>query len=86
MIGFRFVQDHRAEFTVERMCRLVRVPRSSFYAWSTRTPTARELADAVLVEQIIEIHNASRGTYGIPRVLASCTGAVSVWHGLVLPG
>lgn len=68
MIRFRFVQDHQAEFTVERMCRLVEVPRSSFYAWSTRTPTAREVADAVLLAQIIEIHDASRGTYGIPRV------------------
>ena len=69
MIRLRFVQDHRIEFSVERMCTLVEVPRSSFYEWSTRTPSARERADAELLEIIIEIHEASRRTYRIPRVL-----------------
>ena len=69
MIRLRFVQDHRAEFSVERMCGLIEVPRSSFYAWLAHTPSAREQADAELLEVIVEIHQASRGTYGIPRVL-----------------
>lgn len=69
MIRFRFVQDHRAVFEVKRMCDLVEVSRSSFYAWSTRVPSARDRADAVLLEQILEIYEASRGTYGVPRVL-----------------
>ena len=69
MIRLRFVQDHRIEFSVERMCTLVEVPRSSFYEWSTRLPSAREQADAELLEIIIEIHEGSRRTYGIPRVL-----------------
>lgn len=34
MIRFRFVQDHQATFEVKRMCELVEVPRSSFYAWT----------------------------------------------------
>ena len=69
MIRLRFVQDHRAEFSVERMCTLVGVARSSFYAWATRTPSTREQADAVLLEVIVEIYEASRRTYGIPRVV-----------------
>jgi hypothetical protein len=36
MIGLRFVQDHQAEFPVNKMCALVGVPRSSFYEWATR--------------------------------------------------
>ena len=69
MIRLRFVQDHRAEFSVERMCTLIGLPRSSFYAWLTRTPSVRAQADAELLKVIVEIHEASRGTYGIPRVL-----------------
>lgn len=50
------------------MCELVEVPRSSFYAFVNRTPSAREAADAELLETIREIHSRSRGTYGVPRV------------------
>ena len=49
---------------------LVGVPRSSFYAWLNRVPSARNHADAVLFGDISEIYVASRRTYGIPRVFA----------------
>lgn len=64
----RFVQDHQTDLSVKRMCELVEVPRSSFYAFVNRTPSAREAADAELLETIREIHSRSRGTYGVPRV------------------
>jgi hypothetical protein len=34
VIRFRFVEDHRGVYDVKRMCALVEVPRSSFYAWA----------------------------------------------------
>lgn len=68
MIRFRFVQDNMGDLPVKRMCELAEVPRSSFYAWLTRTPSARELADAVLLEEIRDIYLRSRRTYGMPRV------------------
>lgn len=64
----RFVQDNQVDLPVKRMCELVEVPRASFYAWANRTPSARELADAGLLETIREIHQRSRWTYGAPRV------------------
>jgi transposase InsO family protein len=64
----RFVQDHQTDLPVKRMCELVEVPRSSFYAFVNRTPSAREVADEALLETIREIHSRSRGTYGVPRV------------------
>ena len=69
MIRFRFVHDNSADLSVERMCALVEVPRSSFYAWHTRKPSARELADVVLLDKIREIYNRSRRTYGVPRMV-----------------
>lgn len=45
------------------------VSTSAFYAWRDKPkPSAREQQDAVLLEEIIEVHEESRGTYGSPRV------------------
>ena len=66
MIGCRFVQDHQAEFETKRLCELVEVPRSSFYAWVNRRPSARDIADGELLETIRDIYQRSRGTYGVP--------------------
>ena len=53
------------------MCQAFGVSRSGFYASKRQSrPTARESRDAELVEQIREIHEASRGIYGSPRVHA----------------
>ena len=69
MIRFRFVQDNLTEWSVKRMCDLIEVPRSSFYAWLTRKPSARDIADATLLEEIRDIYARSRNTYGVPRML-----------------
>jgi putative transposase len=65
----RFVQDNQVDLPVKRMCELVEVPRSSFYAWANHTPSARELADAELLEVIRDIYARSRNTYGVPRMV-----------------
>ena len=66
---FRFVQDNMTELPVKRMCELAEIPRSSFYEWLTRKPSAREVADGVLLETIRDIYQRSRNTYGVPRML-----------------
>lgn len=68
MTGFRFVEEHQAEYPVTDLCRVAAVSRSSFYAWSRRTPSARAQADTLLVEQIRQVHIQSRRTYGAPRI------------------
>jgi len=53
------------------MCRVLGVSRSGFYASRARArPTPREIRDSELLKRIREIHAASRGTYGSPRVHA----------------
>jgi len=53
------------------MCRVLDVSRSGWYASRARLrPTAKERDDAELLEKIHEIHSASYGTYGSPRVHA----------------
>jgi len=53
------------------MCRVLGVSRSGWYSWLNRQrPTPRESRDSELLLKIREIHVASRGTYGSPRVHA----------------
>ena len=67
---YPFVEAEKAEQdgNVAMACRLLEVSRTAYYEWSTKEPSARELSDAELFEKITEIHKASRGTYGAPRI------------------
>ena len=46
------------------------VTRGGYYAWRTRPPSARAIADAELSERIGQIHDQTLGIYGAPRVHA----------------
>jgi transposase InsO family protein len=65
----RFVEAEKAEHrNVAKACELLKVSRSAFYDWHQHRPCARQLADEQLAERIEAIFEASRGTYGWPRV------------------
>ncbi len=68
MTRFRFVEDHQADYPVKRLCAVVEVSRSGFYAWKARPPAPRVVADEQLTLEIEEIYVDSRRTYGAPRV------------------
>lgn len=67
---YRFVADHSHEFPVTRMCRVLTVSTSGYYAWRGRPQSQRARDNLELVDRIKEIHAASRETYGSPRVHA----------------
>lgn len=57
-----------ANFPIELMCRLLQVSRAGFYAWKGRPFSEHWQRDVELGAGIREIHGASRGAYGSPRV------------------
>lgn len=65
------MSEHEVEYRVRSMCRVLNVSASGYYAWRRRRPSRRAEANAALVEQIRDIHRASRRTYGSPRVHAA---------------
>ncbi len=71
MTRFQFVADHRNTFEVKRLCELVQVTRSSFYAWLAAAPArdARTAADTVLAMRIRTIHGQDQAQ-GVPRITA----------------
>lgn len=61
---------NQAMFAISTMCKTLGVSRSGYYAWRGRVPSTRSIADAELTARIKTIHQASRETYGAPRIHA----------------
>jgi hypothetical protein len=51
-------------------CRVLEVSASGYHEWLSRPASARDVADAHLLDRMIAIHAGSRGTYGARRVNA----------------
>lgn len=64
------VEQEKAHHAVSRLCRVLGVPRASYYAWKADRPSRRAAQDTQLTGKIRKIHKASRGTYGAPRIHA----------------
>ena len=75
---FRFIEAEQAGFPIAFMCERPGVSRSGYYAWRARRPSARAVADASLTATIRQIHAASRGTSGAPRIHAELADAHGV--------
>jgi putative transposase len=58
------------DLPVAACCRVMGVSPSGFYAWRARPVSDRDWDDAVLTNTIVDIHRASRRSYGSPRVHA----------------
>jgi transposase InsO family protein len=68
---FGFIQDHSSAFSVKRLCQVLGLARSSYYAWKKAREARAERArrDAELTEAIRAIHKQDPA-YGEPRITA----------------
>jgi putative transposase len=68
---YRLVAElHGDGVRIGRCCHALGVSRSGYYDWAARAPSPRAIRHAWLTDLIGTIHQASRGTYGAPRVHA----------------
>ncbi len=67
---FRFIDAERAGLAMPifRLCRLLQVSVSGFYAWRNRGPSQRQLDDMVLLAHVRAAFRRSRESYGAERV------------------
>ncbi len=65
---FRLIDAEKAKLPVGRMCALLDVSPSGYYAWRSRKPSRRQLDDMVFLAHIRAHFAASRRTYGSPRM------------------
>jgi putative transposase len=65
---YQFIQEHRPQFSLAVLCRMLQVTCSGYYAWRQRPRSQRRQQDEQLIIHIRAIYGQSRGRYGSPRV------------------
>lgn len=62
------IKDCQAEFPVSRLCAVLNIAESGYYAWLNRVPSPRERENRELQQTICTVWKQYRGIYGAPRV------------------
>lgn len=65
---FAFIEKNRNQYTVRRLCRLLGVSTSGFYAWRDRPISRHRQYDITLMGVIRELHQGYRRCYGAARL------------------
>lgn len=69
MSSTELVELGKGTLSVAATCRLLGIPRSSYYERRKRRPSRRALANEALRVQVRAIHERSHSAYGSPRVM-----------------
>jgi putative transposase len=69
----RYIDQHRARFGVEPICRTLEVSASAYYQRATGARSDRALEDERLTHRIHEVHQANYEAYGYRRVWRALT-------------
>lgn len=64
------MEAEKAQFPITVMCQVLNVSPSGYHAWRRRPESRRAGQDRQLLAEIRAVHQASRQTYGSPRVHA----------------
>ena len=65
---FRFVEEHRGAFQVDRLCQVMNVSARGFRSFLRRRASRRQRTDLVVLAHIKEQSRLSLGSYGRPRM------------------
>ena len=65
---FALIDAAKEEFPVYRLCRVLGVSQSGYFAWKGRPACRRQHEDMVLLAHVRSAFSLSHGTYGSPRM------------------
>jgi len=65
---FALVDGAKTEFPVDRLCRVLGVSQSGYFAWRSRPACRRQRDDMVLLAHVRSAFALSNSTYGSPRM------------------
>ena len=65
---YRFIDEHRRQWPVRLMCRLLQVSPGGYYTWRDRPASACRQRRQTLVVEIQAIHQQFQERYGSPRI------------------
>lgn len=60
--------SEESKVDIKLICNELGVSRSGYYSWMTRLESPRKIENNMLSNKIRELHEESRGTYGLPRL------------------
>jgi hypothetical protein len=65
---FRLIDQAKKEFPVHRLCKVLGVSQSGYFAWKDRPASRRQRENMVLLAHVRSAFSLSNGTYGSPRM------------------
>jgi len=65
---FQLIDAAKKEFPVQRLCKVLEVSQSGYFAWRGRPASQRQRDDLVLLAHLRSSFALSNGTYGSPRM------------------
>lgn len=65
---FELIDRAKTDFPVQRLCRVLGVSQSGYFASRGRAPSQRQRQDMVLLAHVRSAFALSNGTYGSPRM------------------
>lgn len=65
---YEFIRQERSNFPVSRICQVMNVSKSGYYAWIKNPQSKRAIENHKLLEEIKHFHKLSKGIYGSPRI------------------
>ncbi len=65
---YQVIQRYSSQFMVSKMCRIMEVSRSGYYAFLKRPESRRSKRQKEVLEHIRRIHKANHGIYGAPKI------------------
>jgi len=67
-VKYQFVEDNREQWPIRKMCRVLELCVSGYYAWRKRPVSQQKIANEELLEKIEYAYQASGHAYGSPRI------------------
>ena len=71
---FRLIDAAKEEFPVQRLCKVLEVSPSGYFAWQSRPASRRQREDLVLLAHVRSAFALSNRTYGSPRMTHELRG------------
>jgi putative transposase len=67
---YQFIEDNRSEFTVKKMCQVLKISVAGYHHWKNREPSTQAIQNERLKDRIIELYTEHRGMAGSPMITA----------------
>ena len=65
---FRYIKEHRDSLNIKKACKILNVSRAGYYKYLSHKPSARDIENQVISEEIKKIFEEHKGRYDSLRI------------------